>query len=201
MKSESAVEKAETSAVDMADGPGVASGLEYSAVPDIRTDVLQLGWREWVALPALGLSAIKAKIDTGARTSSLHAFDIAEHPGEDGTTYVTFNTQPVQRNESIVIACRAPVVDKRRVTDSGGHSAERYVVKTRLDLGLIQREVELTLTDRRGMLFRMLVGRTSLVPDVVVDPSATFLLGRQNVRDHYAADQHSSGDSNQRTSQ
>jgi hypothetical protein len=172
----------------MTDAPSQATGVAEGVLPDVRTDVVRLGWREWVALPELGLPAIKAKIDTGARTSSLHAFDIVEHTDEHGSSYVSFKSQPVQRNESIVIACRAPVVDKRRVTDSGGHAAERYVVKTRLDFGPFQRDVELTLTDRRGMLFRMLVGRTSLVPDVVTDSAASFLLGRKKARDHYSSD-------------
>lgn len=154
------------------------------AAPDPQH--LTLGWREWVALPELGLPAVKAKIDTGARTSALHAYDIVEEIRADGHAYVSFTTQPVQRNESLEVRCSARVVDKRRVTDSGGHAAERYVVRTGLTLGERHLEVEVTLTERRGMLFRMLVGRTSLVPDIVVDPSSSFLLGRMNPRDHYS---------------
>lgn len=148
-------------------------------------DARIIGWREWVALPSLELPAIKAKIDTGARTSALHAYDIVEQTNEQGERFVEFTTQPIQRDDTVQVRCRAPLVEKRRVTDSGGHSAERYVVRASLKLADREREVELTLTDRSGMLFRMLVGRTSLVPDVSVDPASSFRLGRLNAREHY----------------
>ena len=156
-----------------------------TSLPDGSAERLLLGWREWVGLPELGVPAIKAKIDTGARTSALHALDIVEDQDDDGDAWVSFTTQPVQRNTSTEIRCRARVVDKRQVTDSGGHAAVRYVVRTSLVLGGRRVDVELTLADRRGMLFRMLVGRTSLIPDVIVDPGHSFLLGRQNPREHY----------------
>jgi len=145
-----------------------------------------LGWREWVAMPDIGLPAIKAKLDTGARTSALHAFDI--EPGDDGSgrRVVHFSTRPMQRNESLVVRCCAELVDQRRVTDSGGHRADRYVVRTTLVLGELHRPIELTLTDRADMLFRMLIGRTALVPDQAVVPARSFLLGRMNARQAYA---------------
>lgn len=184
---------------DISDG---ISSAEDSGSPEVaqpaagqsESELLTLGWREWVALPDLGLTAIKAKIDTGARTSALHAFDIVEQTDADGSLLVSFKTQPVQRNEALVIECRAPVVGKRQVTDSGGHTAERYVVLTTLTIGGAARRIELTLTDRRGMLFRMLVGRTSLVPGVAVDPGGSFLMGRQSWRDHYIDAQKSGRD-------
>ena len=148
---------------------------------------LQVGWREWVALPGLGLPAIKAKVDTGARTSALHAFDIAAETGQGGEPLVGFSVQPLQRDPAIVVRCRAPLVDRRRVTDSGGHAEERWVVRAELALGARARTVEITLVDRRDMLFRMLVGRTSLVPGVTVDPARSFLLGRVSARGLYAA--------------
>jgi len=146
-----------------------------------------LGWREWVALPALGLPAVKAKLDTGARTSAIHAFDIEPGTDENGRRVVRFSTRPVQRNEDLVVRCAAELVDQRRVTDSGGHRADRYVVRTTLVLGEVHRDIELTLTDRADMLFRMLIGRTALVPDQAVVPSRSFLLGRMNARAAYAA--------------
>ena len=146
---------------------------------------LEVGWREWVALPGLGLPAVKAKIDTGARTSALHAFDIAEERGEGGEALVGFSVHPLQRENEITVRCRAPLVDRRPVTDSGGHREERFVVRSALALGARVREVELTLVDRTDMLFRMLVGRTSLVPDVRVDPARSFLLGRVSARELY----------------
>lgn len=160
-----------------------AAGTDPFARPAASLDV---GWREWVSLPGLGLPAVKAKIDTGARTSALHGFDIAEETGEGGEPLVAFSVQPLQRDETIVVRCRAPLVDRRRVTDSGGHVGERWVVRTTLVLGERRKDVELTLVDRRGMLFRMLVGRTSLLPDVRVDPARSFLLGRVAARSLYA---------------
>jgi len=145
-----------------------------------------LGWREWVALPDLGLPAVKAKLDTGARTSAMHAFDIEPGHDEAGRAVVHFSTRPLQRNETLVVRCCAELVDKRRVTDSGGHRADRYVVRTTLDIGGLARPIELTLSDRADMLFRMLIGRTALVPDQAVVPSRSFSLGRMNARQAYA---------------
>lgn len=176
-------ESARTQTQTQAHRQPLQQGSENSATGEGH--VLQVGWREWVALPSLGLPAIKAKIDTGARTSALHAFDIVESTDENGTTYVEFTTQPIQRDESVQVRCRAPLVEKRSVTDSGGHVAERYIVSVSLRIADREQDVELSLTDRRGMLFRMLVGRTSLVPNVSIDPSQSFVLGRENVRDHY----------------
>lgn len=147
---------------------------------------LSIGWREWVALPEIGLPAVKAKIDTGARTSALHAFDIAEEAGEGGERFVGFSVHPLQRDGATTVRCRAPLVDRRPVTDSGGHREERWVVRTSLVLGARARTVEITLVDRTDMRFRMLVGRTSLVPDVAVDPARSFLLGRVSARGLYA---------------
>ena len=147
----------------------------------------EVGWREWVALPGLGLPAVKAKIDTGARTSALHAFDIVAERDADGEALVAFSVHPLQRDGDLSVRCRAPLVDRRRVTDSGGHREQRWVIRTPLALGPRTRDVEITLVDRGDMLFRMLVGRTSLVPDARVDPARSFLLGRVRARGLYAA--------------
>ena len=146
---------------------------------------LVIGWREWVSLPQLGLPAIKAKADTGARTSAIHAFDI-ERIRRGGKDWILFGVQPVQRDATIIRRCEAPLVDIRRVTDSGGHSGDRYFVSTELTLGTITRTIELTLSERNDMLFRMLLGRTALVPDVQVDPLKSFSLGRVSARALYA---------------
>jgi len=138
---------------------------------------LRVGWREWVALPQLQVPAIKAKIDTGARTSALHAYDI-ERIGDD----VEFSVQPVQRNNVLSIRCTAPLTDIRTVTDSGGHSEERYVVTTLLHIGSLQKPIELTLTERHDMLFRMLIGRTALMPQCLVDPAGSYLCGKLRPR-------------------
>ena len=168
------------------DGPAEAAARASAGAAPADAP-LTVGWREWVALPALGLPAIKAKVDTGARTSALHAFDIAEERGEGGAALVGFSVHPLQRDGATAVRCRAPLVDRRTVTDSGGHREERWVIATTLALGGRSREVEVTLVDRTDMLFRMLVGRTSLVPDVLVNPARSFLLGRTSARGLYAA--------------
>jgi len=149
---------------------------------------LVVGWREWVALPALGLPAVKAKVDTGARTSAIHAFDIERGTAADGSAQVAFSVHPLQRDAKTVRRCLAPLVDTRRVTDSGGHAEERLFVSTVMELGGIRRTIEITLTERHDMLFRMLLGRTALVSDVRVDPARSFLCGRVSARALYPSD-------------
>lgn len=135
-----------------------------------------IGWREWVALPLLGIPAIKGKIDTGAKTSSLHAYAISlETVGAE--TYINFKVHPIQDDESIEISCRALLIDRRIVTDSGGHREERYVIKTSLSMGGIRKKIELTLTNRETMKYRMLIGRSAL-KEFYVDPSQSFLTGK-----------------------
>lgn len=135
-----------------------------------------LGWREWVKLPDLGIEWIKAKVDTGARTSALHAF-YTERFERDGCAWVRFGVHPQQQNDDTVIHCEAPIVDERVVTDSGGHRESRPVIRTSLILGGEQRDVEMTLTDRDSMLFRMLVGRTSINDGILVAPGQSFRQG------------------------
>lgn len=142
---------------------------------------ITLGWREWVALPDLDLPAFKVKVDTGARTSAIHAHDV-ERYSENGIKMVSFSVLPVQRNQSIVRRCSAPLVDIRDVTDSGGHTESRHVVSTRLELAEVTKEIEITLTERRDMLFRMLLGRTALAEDFLVNPALSFTCGRRSTR-------------------
>lgn len=135
-----------------------------------------LGWREWVGLPALGLERIKAKVDTGARTSALHASSVTAFAVE-GRPWVRFFVQPLQRSQALAVRCEAPVADRRRVRDSGGREELRYVIKTLLRIGSDERLVEMTLTDRNNMGFRLLVGRTAIRDRYVVDPGRSYLLG------------------------
>ncbi len=143
-----------------------------------------LGWREWGALPDLGLPAIKAKVDTGAKTSALHAFNV-ERIQRAGIDYARFSMHPLQYNRSLVIDCESPLVDERMVSDSGGHREQRYVIETTLVLGRITMPVEITLVNRDNMRFRMLLGRRAMEGQVLVDPSASYLCGKLNYRTLY----------------
>ncbi len=137
-----------------------------------------IGWREWLALPSLSIPAIKVKIDTGARTSALHAFFI-ERFNRDGVKMVRFGIHPLQNNNTYEIICEAPVLDERVVTDSGGHSELRYVIETEVSFMNINWPVEVTLTNRDNMKFRMLLGRTALAGRFLVDAETSFCGGRE----------------------
>ncbi|MDV5168520.1 ATP-dependent zinc protease [Photobacterium rosenbergii] len=136
-----------------------------------------VGWREWVSLPQLGIERIKAKVDTGARTSCLHTFSIEEFR-KNNQLWLRFWVHPIQSNDDIVIQCEAPVLDQRLVKDSGGHQTQRYVISTELVAGDLSFPIEMTLTPRDNMKFRMLLGRTSLYSRMVVDPAKSYLLGK-----------------------
>jgi hypothetical protein len=144
------------------------------------SDKITVGWREWFSLPELGLENIKAKIDTGARTSALHAFKVEEYK-EDGIDMVRFLMHPVQKNMQIIKECNAKIVDKRWVSDSGGHREKRFVIRTMVALGELRWPVEMTLTNRDSMKFRMLLGRTAM-ENIIVDPSASYLFGKKPVK-------------------
>jgi hypothetical protein len=133
-----------------------------------------IGWREWVALPGLGIHKIKAKVDTGARTSALHAFSLQPFK-EDNRDKIRFEIHPIQHNVDIIVTCVADIIDKRWVTDSGGHREERYVICTSIQLGDDTWPIEITLTERDTMLFRMLLGRSAIRKRYKVDPARSFI--------------------------
>lgn len=136
-----------------------------------------LGWREWLALPDLGIPAIKAKIDTGARTSAIHAASV-ETIRRDGADLVRFHVHPVRSRPDIIVRGEVPILDRRVVSDSGGHREERIFVRTRLVAGGREWPIEINLTDRETMLFPMLLGRTAMAGRVLVEPEHSYLLGR-----------------------
>ena len=135
------------------------------------------GWREWVSLPDLGVEWIKAKLDTGARTSALHAFDLEELE-RDGARWVRFSIHPWQRSAADSVTAELPVHDVRHVRSSSGHVQERYVVLLTIRIGLRRVHTEVTLTRRDEMGFRLLVGREALRQGFVVDPGRSYLGGR-----------------------
>jgi ribosomal protein S6--L-glutamate ligase len=138
-----------------------------------------LGFEEWAGLPALGLPSLKVKVDTGAKTSALHARLITPITRE-GRRFVTFKVQPVPRRPAIEIDCEAPLVDERAVTSSNGEREVRYVIATTLEIGTRAWPIEVTLTNRETMNYRMLVGRQALQPGMLVDPAASFHQGRRS---------------------
>ena len=135
-----------------------------------------IGWREWISLPDLGVDAIKVKIDTGARSSALHAYDV-ERFRRRGRDFVRFGIHPIQRNDRQVILAVAELVDERNVRDSGGHVERRPVIRTSAQLNGRLWKIDVTLTNRDEMGFRMLLGRRALVNRFLVDPARSFLAG------------------------
>lgn len=136
-----------------------------------------LGWREWASLPDIGINLIECKVDTGARTSALHAYYV-EPFDKNGIRYVRFGIHPNQGDTATEQHCEAEVLDRRVVSDSGGHKEERYVIRTSIILGKHNWPIEITLTNRDTMRFRMLLGRTAIAENFVVDSGAKRLAGK-----------------------
>lgn len=150
---------------------------ETTRVHDDANTATAAGWREWVALPDLEVPWVKAKLDTGARSSSIHAFDLEEFE-RDGRAWVSFAVHPWQRSEVDTVRCELPVVDRRAIRSSTGHEEERLVVRTRITVVGHDLDAELTLANRDEMGFRMLVGREAMRGVVLVDPGRSYIGGR-----------------------
>jgi hypothetical protein len=137
-----------------------------------------IGWKEWLSLPELGIPAIKAKIDTGARTSSLHTYQL-EKFSKNGKDFARFDIHPLQKRSDITVTCESEIIDVRVVKDSGGHEEERFFIKTPVQLAGKTWDIEISLTNRENMLFRMLLGRTGLISGhLLVDSSVHYAAGK-----------------------
>ncbi|HEX6963863.1 MAG TPA: ATP-dependent zinc protease [Lacipirellula sp.] len=139
-----------------------------------------VGWREWIGLPGLGIDAIKVKIDTGARSSSLHAFDI-ETFERDGEPWVRFVVHPLQRDVETTVQAEAPVLDFRQVRSSSGHTSQRPVIRAEIRLDQQQWPIDLTLAPRDEMGFRMLLGREAVRGKFVVDPGRSYVVSQPSL--------------------
>lgn len=140
-------------------------------------ELTTVGWREWVSLPELGVDSIKAKIDTGARTSALHAFR-AKPFVQNGQRRIRFGVHPVQRHRHPDILCEAPLIGERIVISSNGQHELRFVITTMLRIGAFSWPIEMTLADRDQMGFRMLLGRQALAGRFLVHPGSSYKFGR-----------------------
>lgn len=140
------------------------------------SELVVIGWKECIALPELEIDNIHCKVDTGAKTSCLHTYFV-EPFEKNNQQYVRFGLHPKQNNTDIEKICVSPCVDRRMVKDSGGHTEDRYVIRTLIQLADRQWEVEFTLTDRDAMQFRMLLGREALKNNYIVDCSRSYVLG------------------------
>lgn len=143
---------------------------------EIIDDKILIGRHEWCQLPKLHIPATRAKIDTGAKTSAIHAFNIKQK-NLHGKPYVYFDMHPLQHNEEVSISCHAPVVDQRMIISSNGSKELRYVIETSLSMAGHEWNIELTLSSRDQLRFRLLLGREALNKRVLIDPSKTYLLG------------------------
>jgi hypothetical protein len=141
------------------------------------TNTLVIGWREWVKLPDLKIPRVKAKVDTGARSSSLHAFDIHTFD-RDGVTFVSFKVHPLQRNAKKTIECQSEVLEFRNVRSSSGHSAKRPVIRTSVRAAGQIWTIDLTLANRDAMGFRMLLGREAFRGRFLVDAGNSWYGGK-----------------------
>lgn len=136
-----------------------------------------VGNAEWCAFPDLNIPAIRARIDSGAKTSSIHAFNIQQFK-RDGVLWVSFEVHPIKNDNETIIFCEAELVDRREVKSSNGTTEKRYVIITPLAINDEVWDIQLTLTNRDAMGFRMLLGREAMLDRILIDPSAKSNLGK-----------------------
>lgn len=157
------------------DQVGIGKGMKKKTKISPR---LIIGWREWLSFPDLGIDRIKAKIDTGARTSAIHAFDIREFE-RDGESYVEFLVHPAQRRKKPEIRCSARVREKRMITSSNGARSERYIIETQLGIGGHFWPIELSLAKRDQLGFRVLLGRQAIRGKCIIDAGSSYKIGKR----------------------
>lgn len=143
----------------------------------VREPEIKIGWQEWCHFDQLGIVAIKAKVDTGAKTSCIHAVNIKPYTCND-KYFVKFDTYPLPKRPNFHIHCQAPVVDYRYVMSSTGHREKRYVIRSKMRLSDHSWEVDITLTDREPLSFRMLLGRDAMKNHCIIYPGKTLLQGK-----------------------
>jgi len=161
--------------------------ISKAKIPLITADTFQrnhlpkliIGWQEWAALPKLGIPAIKCKIDTGAKTSALHADNLETHY-RHGEKYVTFMVHPVQRHKRVEVVCTAKVQEERIIMNSGGKKEYRYIIHTPIVLGHLTWHIEVSLTNRDPMAFRMLLGRDALKYLFMIDATKILCQGKRS---------------------
>ncbi len=164
----------------------VKTTVKRKRTPTPRTVI---GWREWVHLPDLLPQPIKAKLDTGARTSALHAYQVEPYE-RDGTPWISFSIHPVQRHAHPEIQCHAPLLGQRLITSSNGHQQLRYVIRAESRIGDIRFAMDLSLADRDQMGFRLLIGREAMRRRFLVDPNRSFQVSQPDpaLRNHTGND-------------
>ena len=140
-------------------------------------DQIELGWREWISLPTLGIQNLLAKVDTGAKTCALHAFYVDPFDNE-GEEWIRFGLHPLRKSKKKVIHCSARINDFRSVRDSGGNEEKRYTIETPVILGENTFFCEMTLTNRDSMRYRFLLGRNALRIKYLVNPARSCVLGK-----------------------
>jgi hypothetical protein len=159
------------------------AGKKRTNDQNLNINKVVVGWREWASLPELCIPAIKVKIDTGAKTSALHAFDVkAFH--KLGKRYVRFNVHPLQNNNSISKNCTAEVAGERMIRSSNGQKESRFVIRSVVQIGSLHQDIYITLTNRDLMSYRMLLGRGAMSL-LIVDPTMSFRQGRLTKKDSF----------------
>ncbi|MCB1063580.1 MAG: ATP-dependent zinc protease [Verrucomicrobiae bacterium] len=143
-----------------------------------------IGWREWLSFPELGIPGLKAKIDTGARSSALHTHDYEIYEDPEGISRVRFHLHPLRGRADIELSCDAKVTGMREVKDSGGHIEHRPFITVAADLGGVVWPIEISLTNRESMRFRMLLGRTAIRGNFLIDTGRSYLLGKSLARQY-----------------